>query len=657
MDSLKQILSLMIISLILASIPLGTSNISMNPQRTMQNIDGATPSVIDITQVIPDPELDTEPEAFVNGSSGEFSFSYSPGTMLLNCTHDSATNLEVGHDDDETYPAYFDNVYFTQSFDWPYEEMPEDAVMHLNYSASLSGGFTDTEVASMFNVYTWFIDSSGNWYRLYKSSTIYDSGFNERQINLNYFDLLEGFGGMVEDSFGVQEDPSDTLTVGIGLAPTPEFNNSINDGSAVIHVASITLQVIMQAEPDPASHLTPLYNETFGTTISDIFPRFAGNTTPVGDNLKAMTTDSDGNIYLTGFISSPYEFYIENHVMGSFQFLIKYNPTLDRKWLVRNDNMTRAYAIAYHEGNIFTTGSFWGYEIPEYANLMLTKWTPTGQKVWEKEWGGDHDQIGVALDVHQDGSIYVLAADHNIRGPEPAYQNSSLLKFDSSGNVLWNKPLPLCTMFDIPGKLWVFESHIIYFMSGILMCMDLEGNVLWDASSDAATCDESDNIYASDYSYGVPIYNYDFEGNQTWFAFYDIEYPNDWVEWLDVHDLALTQNDELLVLIQGWQFDESFRLLKYELNGTLLQVWSIGDDDWPWAHGARVHMEVTSTGLVYFTFGHISWDVWTQAYAIGDYTLPSIPPPLLPPMSIIAIGGGIAVIAVIVILVYNRKKI
>jgi len=619
----------------------------------------ATPSAIEIPQVLTNPNFETEPDAFVNGSSGEFSYSYIGQTMQLNWTHVENTELDFHSDDDYSYPSYNDFVYFTQSFDWPYEEMPEDAEFNLTYGVTVSGGFYDEPTGqNMFKAYIWLIDSSGNWAKVYNSYPPYTSGIYSRRADLNYFDLLEGWRGMIEDATGVQEDPTDTLTVGIGLAPTADFVSSLANGSVLVEVDSVYLHVVMQVEPDPATHLTPLYNKTFGSTISQVIPRVIGDSTPVSDDIEAMTQDPDGNLYITGYTGTPYEWYEENRIWSTRQYLIKYNPVLDRMWLVRNDNLTRGFAITYHEGHLYTSGMFYGYE-PDYYNLMLTKWTAGGQKVWEKEWGGLYDQIGVAVGVHNDGSIYVVVADHNIRS-EPAFQNSSLMKFDSSGNVLWNRPLQLCTIFDVPGKMWVFESHIIYYIQSTLMCMDLEGNLLWQGALYASSCYCTANgtIYAVDGGGGaVALHRYNLEGNDTLLTYYELEYPNGWREWLTRYSIALTLEDEIIVLVQGQMHDYSYHLLKFDLDGALLQKWSIGNERWPWPGGPSHLLEVTSTGLAYFGFVMAgSWDVCVQGYAVGDYTLP----PLLPgftPLTLAAVGGGIAVIAIAGIYVYKRKKL
>ncbi len=652
MRNQKRTLLVITFSFLLILIPNG---ISIN-QTIPIMANEAEPAAIDIMQMIPNPYLETEPDAFVSGTSDEFEYNYnsSHDIMQLNWTHTKGTTLEFISDNDEETPCYNDFVFFTQSFEWPYEEMPEKAEGCLNYSVTLTDGFTNSSTHSMFRVYAWFIDSSANWRTIYYSNPPYSFNFQERRMQINYFSLLYGFGGMIEYTPGIQEDPQDILKVGIGLAPTIDFQNSLDNGSVIVEVTSMTLYVVMEAEPDPATHLTHLYNDTYGSIIGDTFPFVTNAADTCMDFLYGMTTDPMGDIYVTGASYTGYELKAEQGLYGYFQYLIKYSPTLQRLWVVRNDNLTNGRAITYHDGYIYTTGYVRKYD-PYNFNLILTKWTLGGQRVWHKEWGGDYDQIGVAIGVHDDGSIYVVVSDLNLQGSEGEdYMNSSLLKFDSSGEVIWNRPLPLCTYFDASGDLWVFESHIVYYLSGVLMCWDLDGAPIWDEAAWAATCDENGTVYAGETTgIGVGIEHLDLQGNRTWSTLYQTEYENGWLEDLRPSDMAITNQNDLLVLAQGNRYDYSYLLLKYSLNGTHLQTWSIGNIGWPRPGVYSPMMEVTSTGLVYFAFVPMTSDVWIEAYAIGDYTLP---PFSLDAVMLAAIGGVIGVVALISIYVYKKKQ-
>jgi hypothetical protein len=651
MDNSKKTIGVFVILVLFLVVPLecttgGQTNNFVNRS--------ATPAAIDVLQMLPDPELETEPEVLVNGSSGEFDSAYIGQTMMLNWTHTKDTELDFRSTDDSTQPSYNDFVFFTQSFDWPYEELPGYAEFNLSYGVTLSGGFdTDPTGQNMFKVYTWLIDSSGNWVNVYYSLPPYTSTLQYRRFHLTYLDIRDAWGGMIEDATGVQEDPQDTLTVGIGLAPTSDFNSSLANGSIMVEIDSVNLHIIRKIEPDPATHLTPLYNKTFASKTSDLIPGTFSINPPVWDFLRQMTKDPDGNLYLTGGCLSTYEFYEQEGLRSRRQFLIKYDPKLNQKWIVRNDNMTRGRSITYHDGSIYTTGISES-AAPDYYNLILTKWSLNGQKVWEREWGDEFDQVGVAVAVHNDSSIYVVVSDYNVR-TEGTYQNSSLLKFDSSGLLLWSKPLPLMTVMDVPGDLWLFDDRFVLLMSGHLTCLDYNGNWIWGKVSGAATCDADGNIYSAERTgMGVGISQFDLAGNTTWAVLHKVEYSNGWFEDFSAADVTLTPEGELLILVLGERYDRTHYLLKYSLQGDHLQTWSIGDDTWPLPGSWPPHMEVTSTGLAYFAFVPMTSDVWTQAYVIGEYTLPAIGTDIV---TIVAVGGGIAAIALIGVLVYRRKQV
>ncbi len=122
-------------------------------------------------------------------------------------------------------PMTEDFVYFTQTLDWPYERMPKDVNVSFAFSTHFTGDFaTHEEAGLMFKVYVWLIDSSGNWKMIYKTSPPYYDYPITRVADLNWFDIVAGWRGMVKNSTsGTQEDPEDKLTLAVGLAPYKNF--------------------------------------------------------------------------------------------------------------------------------------------------------------------------------------------------------------------------------------------------------------------------------------------------------------------------------------------------------------------------------------------------------------------------------------------------
>ncbi len=144
-------------------------------------------------------------------------------------------------------------IFFTQSFNWTYNRLPSDVNMTLELAVTTTGSFaTETNGGLMFKVYMWLIDSSGNWQQIYRSFPPYTEIFQNRRIDLNYFDMAEGWRGMIQDENGIQEDPTDILTVAIGLAPTNNFradynsthtNEEVYDGSVTVHFKRVSMLV------------------------------------------------------------------------------------------------------------------------------------------------------------------------------------------------------------------------------------------------------------------------------------------------------------------------------------------------------------------------------------------------------------------------------
>ena len=126
---------------------------------------------------------------------------------------------------DPELPDSLDFIWVEQELEWTYNNLPSDVNMTLEFAVTLAGDFaTRPEGGLMFKIYIWLIDSSGNWRRVYRSFPPYSDFFQERRIDLNFFDIVEAWGGMVIDESGEQEDPSDKLRVAVGLAPTRNFD-------------------------------------------------------------------------------------------------------------------------------------------------------------------------------------------------------------------------------------------------------------------------------------------------------------------------------------------------------------------------------------------------------------------------------------------------
>ena len=649
--------------------------------QTLTTVDMSSPEVtenssvsnVDILALLPNPDFDSEPNIVVNGSSTEFS-----GIVMdvagdmdryvgLNWNHTANTMLDyVGQDPYATIPDYNDFIYVYQEFDWLYNERPSDAEVCLNFSTYRTGDFAEGAQDGnnlMFRVYVWAIDSSGNWVKIYESrEAVYAEAFQMRRIDLNYFTLNEVFQGMIEVD-GVQEDPEDTVQLAIGLAPTWRFNSynetepwTYYNGEVRVSVTFCDIYAYMETEVDPSSIWQPEYNVTYGTMVREEFPNSINASLEVRNQCYGMIVGEDGSVYVTGNTISPYELYISDGIRFSNQFLLKYSPTLGLQWAVKNDNNTQVRSMTFHDGFIYTTGYIYEEDAID-RNMIVTKWSSSGVKVWESEWGGDFRQVGVGVAVHENGSVYVVVSDYDMMG-SPGYQNETLLKFDENGNLLWEKPqgmLPLIR--DVRGDLYLQGDYLYLMQAYAISIMNLEGEYVAGVPSQAGIPDGNNGFYTAtmDLNYEVEdgtrivLYHRDATGNTIWNTTYVRQWSNGrYMNYMPT-SMTITPDDELLLLAVSYTLNYEFILLTYDTQGNLLGNRTIMGKSWPAHYETVVFMDTGIGGLGYFAFDIFeeSIDINIQAFIVyeapGVFTL-TVAMVIMITSTLVIIGAGVGIL-------------
>ena len=149
------------------------------------------------------------------------------------------------------------------------------------------------------------------------------------------------------------------------------------------------------------------------------------------DYPKAMTLDSDGNIYVTGFS--------DGLTTGYDYVTIKYNSSGDSVWVRRYNNALengsdQANAIVVDDsGNVYVTGSSTGYGT--YGDFFTIKYNSAGDELWTQRWDSDfHDGDG-ARDIVLDsfGNIFVTGSAY--RGGNA--WDAVTIKYNASGVEQW----------------------------------------------------------------------------------------------------------------------------------------------------------------------------------------------------------------------------
>ncbi len=652
--------------MILGSLQVFTSNSSRTPELA----ESYNLSSTEIVDMLPDPDFDQQPEAVIIGNSGEFTALYPEVTgdvdryAELKWTHTANTALDfAGPDPENIIPDYNDFVYVYQEFDWSLNQRPIDADVYINYSTYLTGNFANEAQAGnlMFRIYVWAIDSSDNWVRLYESrAAVYTEMYQMKRLNLNFINLAVIFDGMIEHG-GIQEDPEDKVKLAIGLAPTYRFESydgtepwTYFDGSVSVRVTSCDFYAYVETEDDPNSIWQPEYNVTYGTTLGHAFPNHPNSSDEVENMCYGMVTGDDGSVYVTGNTRSSYEFWIQDGLRYQSQFLLKYDPTLNRIWAVNNDNMTQVRSMTYRDGFIYTTGYI--HTDAEMNNLIVTKWSTSGTKVWEKEWGAQYSQVGIAVAVHADGSVYVIASDYGFIG-FPAYQNTSILKYNNDGVLLWDRQSSwIWTTMDFRGDLYIDEDYLYYLRPYTLAILDLEGEYVTGRSTRAAIPDGNGGFFSATHeliqgveeSSQIVLTHSNSTGYQNWNTTYIRQWSNGKYYTYRPVNMALTPDDKLLLLVHSYYLNSEFGVLTYDFQGNLLNNRTITNDRWPWISGGAIYMDVGSSGLGYFAFDIYDgddFDINVLSYLVYEVPRPiTIATVIIVASTVVIIGAVVGII-------------
>jgi len=647
------------------------SIVSEVPTGEIETILDWTPSSVVVENFVEDPYLDSEPAAVTNGTSGEFSSSYHQAIdeedfnyMELSWTHVANTSLGFRIEEEDDLPDCFDFIYFYQSFVWTSNKIPMDAEFHFNYSTTLTGSFASEDYGNlMFRVYIWMIDSSGDWIRVYESrEAVYTEVYQEKRVNFNYFGLQRTWGGMIENASGIQEDPTDTIEVAVGIAPRHYFESfhmyeddpwEFYDGSVSVRVNSMELWTYVEEDPDPSQVLSPLYNSRWDYPVSEVFPDIPEefeNSSQV--SFRDIETAQDGSVYVLCRAASQYELYVQQNKSFSYEFLQKYSPRLELEWSVRNDNRTTPHALTVLDGFIYTTGYIYTEE--EYHNVVVTKWSSDGNQLWQTEWGGGYDEEGCAITVASDGSVFVWAAYYNIRF-EPDFYLSSFLKFDSSGTLLWNKTgnTPL---MPIRADLEMQPDGMYSWDTAYVEKRDLTCEPVWNISRSAfaANFDDSGNVYtATTWYWGGPgalsdewqmtVSKWSTSGLELWQTNYSIPLMDGSFLNFQCRSIDVAPDGSVLAILHEMHLTYDYHMVKFDSSGSFQWDKLIGDEHWPLSGSQEPKLHIGDNGLAYVGFnwwGDFGYEVAVCAFVIGPYSLDSA----LQTVIIIGVVGGIVLI-------------
>jgi len=644
---------------------------------------GYSTSSITITNYVEDPYFSAEPEIVVEGTSNEFSSSFHQAIddsdfnyQELTWEHTANTSLNFSIDPFSEMPDCFDFIYMYQEFEWLYNEIPLDVELQINFTSSVTGSFAIEEDAqTMFEVYVWLIDSSGDWDQIYRSYPPHPAIYQESVQGLNYFGMHGAFGGMIENATGYQEDPEDTVKIAVGLAPTHHFEDDIvseddpwefYNGAVNIRIKSLELYGYYDEDPDPSLILSPLYNNTWNYSALQVFPDIPVEYANSIEYFTDIVSAPDGSIYILCESSSSYELYGAERKYFSYQFLLKYNSELELLWARHNQNDTGGHGMTYHNGYIYTTGYIRDRDVTGTRDVLVTKWSANGDVLWETKWGGFALEEGASIGVSSDGSIYVWASYWDY-WQNPDSWKSCFLKFSSSGTFLWNKTFDFLNYGRSSSEIEMKPDGMYSWNGETVEKRDFLGELSWNISlrSLSVNFDESGNIYITSEGYGAGQHSDEWQlmlskwnpnGEELWHSNYTFP-KNDGRSWIfKCRAIDVAPDGSIIALLHGVEIIHDYHLMKFDPEGNLLWDKIVGDERWPYPGAREPKLEIGDNGLAYLGFNRIGdfrFEIGVSAFLIGPI-IPYTPSLELSPM-IIIVGISGATIGIVAAVIYIRK--
>jgi hypothetical protein len=161
-----------------------------------------------------------------------------------------------------------------------------------------------------------------------------------------------------------------------------------------------------------------------------------------------ITTSSDGSVYITGLTLGSPDGQISNGGIGD-GFLVKYNADGTKIWtrlFGTNQSDFPLSAKTGPDGSVyvtgFTTGSLGGV-INGTSDVFLIKYSPTGTKLWTKQFGSTGIDGAYSITIGLDGSLYLTGStDGSIdRQSNSGESDVFLTKYTQDGTQVWTKLL------------------------------------------------------------------------------------------------------------------------------------------------------------------------------------------------------------------------
>lgn len=370
---------------------------------------------------------------------------------------------------------------------------------------------------------------------------------------------------------------------------------------------------------------------------------FGGNES---DYSSGISTDSAGNIYLTGFYSSDsitFGTTTLNNSSGSEIFLVKFNPFGNVVWVnsMGGSYSERSSSISIDfNNNIYLAGDFRGPTISFGATVLtnnnfgtddifVVKFDTSGNVIWAKSGGSQSNETFPQITNDLDGNLYVAGIFNlgpitfgttTLLNPHAPLNDIYFVKYDSSGNVIWANA--------VGGYEDDFLSDITTDDKGDLYVI---GNFYSPSISFGADT-LINNFYSTWNDPAMFIAKYENSGNVLWAkTTNETEYRGEWAESIfadnkgnlyttgsfsDTLDIDITENE--FVLIPTAYYLGDIYLTKYKQKYIIGHIFLDVDED--------CFQDINEIGISSRKAIITPPNILVETNSFGTWSLDSLPP-------------------------------
>ncbi len=355
------------------------------------------------------------------------------------------------------------------------------------------------------------------------------------------------------------------------------------------------------------------------------------------DKAYSIAIDSNDNIYIAGVTSGNLE---ENVNLGDKDlFLTKINSSGEKEWTKQwgTAQKEEAYSmITDSDNNLyitgFTAGALGGTSFGK-RDAFLIKFNSAGEIEWTKQWGSADDDYGNSITLDSNNNIYIAGNTSGmIDGVSTAHKRDIFLtKFNSAGENQWTKQWNddyewgKGVVVDSNDNIYItgYMGDVIsgdIFLSKINSSGEREWIKKWGTDSNdygnSVTIDSNDNLYITGKTKGTLSNNE--EGN-FFLTKLDTEGVQSWTKQWGADDgegksVAIDSNNSIYVLgtvnLDKNDTNNNISLSKFNSTGTKewTKEWDKGGNDFGFSVAVNSNDDIFITG---FTDG--SFDGFTNA--------------------------------------------